>query len=431
MKKELVIILGLLLISIPAVRALLQQGGYTSHDLTHHVVRQIDMNRLLSEGQFPPRWSGELASGYGYPLFIFMPVILAFVVVLKLLNTKRERPAFLRNISLMFLLGLGLAAFFWLPAIFEKQYIRYDLLMRRIYLDQFPSLGQIIYSVWGYGLSHPKFPEGGMSYQVGLAHIAAMIILLSQLWRLRQVKTFLLLGILTVLSFAVSIFFMLEISLPFWDNLPFLSYIQFPVRLLIVPVFSASLTAALLVKYSPFRKVIFLGLLILVLYANRNHLGINQKYDPGEEYYKSLQTTATSFDEDLPIWVTKMRTDPSYSKFTFLSSQGAIKELKTTSAKVLAEIESTSAATLRFNQYYFPGWEIKVNGKKTDINYSTEDSGGLPVFGLPKGKHLVLAEFKNTTVRNIADITSLISVILWLALLCNWLRGLTRQVSFW
>lgn len=71
MKKELIIILFLLLLSFPAVRTLLQPGGYTSHDLTHHVVRQISMDRLLSEGQFPPRWSGELNNGYGYPVFLF------------------------------------------------------------------------------------------------------------------------------------------------------------------------------------------------------------------------------------------------------------------------------------------------------------------------------------------------------------------------
>src|SRR3989344_6782078 len=71
MKKELLVIILLLLFTFPAVKSLFQEGAYTSHDLTHHVVRQIDMHRLLSEGQFPPRWSGDLAFGYGYPLFIF------------------------------------------------------------------------------------------------------------------------------------------------------------------------------------------------------------------------------------------------------------------------------------------------------------------------------------------------------------------------
>lgn len=517
-------------------------GGFTSHDLTHHVVRQISMDKLLSEGQFPPRWSGDLAYGYGYPLFlfnyplpalvgeifhkagfnflysvkavlflslilstlgmylflrsllgsrlaaflgavfylyapihlivvyvsgsagaslglifppfifwaivklwqgksvkfllvgalslsglilshnitafIFTPVILAFVIVLKLLADRKEGH-FLRNVVLMFLLGLGLSAFFWLPAMWEKQFIRYDELMKRIYLDQFPSLRQIIYSPWGYGLSHPKSPAGGMSYQVGLIHLGVMVVLIPLLWFFRKRKEFLFLGIFTIFSFVASIFFMLEISLPLWDNLPFLSYVQFPVRILVIPVFSASLVAALLVKYLPFRKVLFLALLLLVLYANRNHLGINQKYDPGEAYYLSLKNTSTSFDEDLPIWVARMRTDTDHPKFTFLSGGGAIKILENKSARVLAEIEATGSATVRFNQYFFPGWGIEKDKKQVKFDYLRGDDSGLPVFDIDSGKHEILAEFKNTPIRNVADGISIMSVVIWLGLLCK------------
>ena len=71
MRKDWLILIVLLLFSIPTVKALFIPGGFTSHDLTHHVVRQISMDKLLSEGQFPPRWSGELNNGYGYPVFLF------------------------------------------------------------------------------------------------------------------------------------------------------------------------------------------------------------------------------------------------------------------------------------------------------------------------------------------------------------------------
>lgn len=536
-------ILWLLVISFPAVRSLLLPGGFTSHDLTHHVVRQISMDKLLSEGQFPPRWSGQLNNGYGYPLFlfnyplppligeifhklgfnyldsvkavlvlslvlstlgmylflkallnsylsaflgavfylyapihlivvyvsgspgasmglvfppfifwaifklskqkskkfllvgsfsvagmvlshnisafIFMPVILAFVLVLKLLDVKKENKGFLTNIGLMFLLGLGLSAFFWLPAIVEKQYIRYDALMEKIYHNQFPALKQIIYSPWGYGLSHPKSSEaGGMSYQVGLAHLLVIGLLLFLVWRFKRMKTLLLLGIFSMVSFITSIFFMLEVSEPLWDRLPFLSYVQFPVRILIVPVFSASLAAGLLVKYWG-GKIAFILLLLLVLYANRNHLGINQKYDPGEQYYLSLKTSATSFDEDLPIWVNKLITDASTAKFSFLSGGGTIEILENKSAKVTARLETTASARVRFNQYYFPGWEMKVLEQKVNFNYSAPENNGLPVFDLERGSHLVKLEFKNTPVRNLADSISILSVILWLILLCR------------
>lgn len=547
MKKEILIIILLLIFSYPAVKSLLLPGGFTSHDLTHHVIRQIDMDRLLLEGQFPPRWSGELAFGYGYPLFIFnyplppligevfhkmglnfldsvkavfflslitstvgmylflkslfnsylaailgslfylyapihlitvyvsgspgasmglvfppfifwaivklnqkknqkffligslsfagmilshnisafifMPVILTFILLLKMLS-KKENPNFIRDVLLMFVFGLGLSAFFWLPALIEKQYIRYDQLMKRIYLDQFPTLKQIIYSPWGYGLSHPKLPEGGMSYQVGLAHLAVILLLAPLLWFFRKVKMFIYMGVFVIFTSIVGIFFMLEASLSLWDHLPFLSYIQFPVRLLIVPVFCASIGAALLVKYLPWKRLVFLVLLFLVFYANRNHLGINQKINLGEQYYLSLKTTATSFDEDLPIWVLRMRTQKDPSKFSFVSSSGKISILENKSAKVSAQIEATQAAKIRFNQYYFPGWTVKVDGKRVDFDYQRAEDSGLPIFDIPEGKHQILAEFKNTVDRNIADTISISSIGLWLVLS---LRGVRQR----
>src|SRR3989344_7757563 len=65
------IVLLLIVLSIPVVKDLFKTGAYTSHDLTHHIVRTIHVDKILSQGQFPPRWTDELNYGYGYPLFLF------------------------------------------------------------------------------------------------------------------------------------------------------------------------------------------------------------------------------------------------------------------------------------------------------------------------------------------------------------------------
>lgn len=533
MKKEIIVIFLLLIFIFPALKSLTMEGSYTSHDLTHHVVRQIDMHRLLSEGQFPPRWSGELAYGYGYPVFVFnypLPALIGeifhlsglnflysikavlflslilsaigmylflnalfssrlsaflgalfyiyspihliviyvsgavgasmglafppfiFWAIVKIWHGDRRflsvgsialaglilshnitaflftplififtgilmflkfNSIFFKKFVLMFLLGLGLSAFFWLPALAEKQFIRYDALLKGVFTDQFPTLQQIIYSPWGYGLSHPKQSEGGMSYQIGLIHILVILILIPGMWFLRRKKEFILIGIFSLSAFLVSIFFMLEISVPLWTILPFFPYIQFPVRILIVPTFVSSIVAAMLVSYFNWKPVLLVVLVILLFYANRNHLGINQKYDPGEDYYLSLKTSTTSFDEDLPIWVLKMRRDADYSKFTFLSGSGQISLLENKSARVLAEFESSQSAKLRFNQYYFPGWGIKVDGNTARFDYLSKGEEGLPVFEIVQGKHKILAEFKNTPIRNLADLVSLASGIIF------------------
>lgn len=511
----------LLLLTFPAVRALLLPGGFTSHDLTHHVIRQISMDELLSEGQFPPRWSGELNNGYGYPVFLFnypLPAMLGevfhklgfgfvdsvkavlfssmilsvlgmYLFLRALLGLKlaaflgamfylyapirfsnvyvsasvgsalalgivpfifwallqrkiKMGSAFLaalilaHNVTALIFapvilifgwrakriipLGLGLSAWFWLPAILEKGFTRFDLTFSNFYKDQFPSFWQLIRSPWGYGLSHPQNPgPGDMSYQLGLIHI--LVVMIYGIWFMvygRNNKDRFL-GIFTLTAFILSVFLMLKISLTLWENLPFLSLIQFPLRFQALAIFSASIAAALLVKYLPNKKVIFLVLLSLVLYANRNHWNVNEKFDPGEKYYLDLKTTSTTYGEHLPKWGRIMEKG-SPGKLEFVTSKGEIKIIKDQSAQVLAEVEATKEAKLRFNQFYFPGWEIKVDGKKREFNYLSDgESYGLPVFDIESGKHLVKAEFKNTPVRNLADAVSIASVVLWGVMLCK------------
>ncbi len=542
MKKQLLVFSLLLLLTVPATYTLFTLGGFTSHDLVHHVVRQISMDRLLSEGQFPPRWSGDLNNGYGYPVFlfnyplpamvgevfhkfglgfvdsvkavlflsmtisavgmylflnsllnsrlaaflgamfyvyaplrflnvyvsaavgsalalglvpyvfwslvevyrgkkwavlfgslgfaglilahnvtalIFTPVILAFAVIL--IWRSKERVWLFRQLVVMFLLGLGLSAWFWMPAVLEKGYTRYDLIFGNFYQDQFVSLGQLLRSPWGYGLSHPQNPEAGdMSYQLGLVQILAMVLLVPVVWIFRkkaQIKTW---GIFALVAFITSVFLMLKVSQPLWKSLPFLSLVQFPLRFQAVSVFAASLAAALLTKHLPFRKIVFVILLSLVIYANRNHWHINEEFSPGEDYFLNLKTTSTSYGEHLPKWGA-VANSKSPGKFQYVSGQGWVNIRVDKSNYVLAQVGANASSKLVLNQYYFPGWDIEVDGQKVKFDYLTDTkSYGLPVFDLQAGSHIIKAKFKNTLIRNIADFISLIvlagcvTMILWM-----------------
>ncbi|MBI2599442.1 hypothetical protein HYW43_00810, partial [Candidatus Daviesbacteria bacterium] len=466
MKKELVFILLLLLISIPAVRSLFIPGGFTSHDLTHHVIRQVDMNRLLSEGQFPPRWSGELNNGFGYPVFLFnyplpaligelyhtlgfnfvysvkavffssmilsvlgmylflnsylgsrlaaflgacfylyaphrflnvyvaasvgsalgeaiLPFVFWAMVEIKqgarygwlllgsmflalmilshnittlifslpiisfgviLIWQSKNRLELVKKYCLMFLLGFGLSAWFWLPALGEKQYIRFDQIYNQFYQRQFPSLGQLIRSPWGFGLSHPQNPEpGDLSYEIGIIHFLIILFLVPAIFLFKKIR---LTGLFTIFFFLLSIFLILKISQPLWAAIPLLYTVQFPLRFSALSVFMASVAAALLIKHLPSSKIIFVCLLILVIYANRNHWRINLPYDPGEQYYLSLKTTTASLDEHLPKWGRAMD-KPALSKIEFAEGGGEVKMLEEKSAKVVAQVEATTSSKLR------------------------------------------------------------------------------------
>src|SRR3989344_450617 len=70
MKKYVVWIL-LLLVSLPVIIPFLKSGYFPTHDGEWAVVRLAEMHRELKDLQIPPRWSGYLNHGFGYPLFLF------------------------------------------------------------------------------------------------------------------------------------------------------------------------------------------------------------------------------------------------------------------------------------------------------------------------------------------------------------------------
>lgn len=69
----------LLILLIPAFLFLLKPGEYWNmHDDTQ-IIRQLEMEKCLKDGQIPCRWSPDLNFGYGYPLFNFYPPLPYFV----------------------------------------------------------------------------------------------------------------------------------------------------------------------------------------------------------------------------------------------------------------------------------------------------------------------------------------------------------------
>lgn len=74
MKKQsshTICLLIIVLFSILGMKALFHPGLFTAHDIWHQVVRFYYYSQAVIDGQFPPLWIGQLANGFGYPLFFF------------------------------------------------------------------------------------------------------------------------------------------------------------------------------------------------------------------------------------------------------------------------------------------------------------------------------------------------------------------------
>lgn len=382
--------------------------------------------RLKRKGEWWPVALGaislaSLVLSHNTTAIMFAPLILVFMVIM--LFGAQAKDDFIKKCSVMLVLGIGLSSWFWIPALAEKQYTIYDLVMGNFYQDQFPTLNQLIYSPWGFGFSNPG-PNDGISFQVGLIHWLVMLILIAAALLWAKVKEFRLLSVYATTFFIISIFLMLPQSLIFWGKMPLLNYVIYPARFLAVAIFCASIAASLIVKYLPLKTLWFLGLLVLVLYANRNHIKINERTYYPEAYYQSIKSTGTSFAEHTPKWAKEVGIDSS-GKLSILGGEGTVKIFENKSVLVNAQVVTEKGLKMRFNQYYFPNWQIKIDGKNIPFSYTFDiQNYGLPVFDVPAGYHQVTVQFTNTFIRDLADKISLVSLTVLTVLLAYQLKNI-------
>lgn len=105
----------LLLICVPVVIPFFHTGYFPTHDGEWAVVRLGDMFRQLRDLQFPPRYSGALNFGYGYPLFNFaypFPYYLGILLYVPIHN-------FVNSIKIIFAGSVFLSAFFMYRASYQ------------------------------------------------------------------------------------------------------------------------------------------------------------------------------------------------------------------------------------------------------------------------------------------------------------------------
>jgi len=531
---NLLIILFLIILSLPAIFPYFHPGYFPTHDGEWAVVRLGDMFRLLRDFQLPARYSGELNFGYGYPLFnftyplpyylgmipylfrfgfvgsikilfagsvllsavfmflasktlwkntwagvvsavlyvyfpyrmvdlyvrgsvgeslsfalfpvllflaikliekfslkiialigiltafqimthnimtvLFMPFYIVFILIMAVLKNKKAIKSFLLSI----LLGLGLSAFFWVPAILEKSNIllsNIPIANRDLY---FVSLKQLIIPGWGYGV---PTDIGGFSYQLGVVNIAvfalAILLLLFLFFSFKKYFTDYFIKVVCVLTVLTAFYlFLLFKSSEFLWHLPLLSEINYPWIALGILGFLLSLIAGYFCRNSSGKYLMivlgFISIFTVLPYA-RPEKFINNP----DSYYLTNEATTTSSDELMPLWVKSFPTQRAKNKVE-LRGPGNIQGLIYDSKQIMFFVDSQTPTRILINTIYYPGWKIYIDKVSTKILYDN-DLGVMEV-ALPAGHHLIVGNFTETPLRLTSDIISLLSLLTVLVL---------------
>ncbi|HUD20171.1 MAG TPA: hypothetical protein VMR81_07045 [Patescibacteria group bacterium] len=313
-----------------------------------------------------------------------------------------------------FIGGMGLAGWFWLPALAESKYM--VGLNTVNFRDHFASVVQLLIPSWGTDFSGTGVSANAMSLQIGIgpmfwiviAFITAIFISIKKKLKLE------LFGILAVMALAIGM--TLPVSTPVWNALPILQYTQYPWRFLayLIPMSAFVIACVSSVIKQRWITVIFVVLSIVssfsytrgAIYAPRN-----------DQYYLSRQNftngTSSMGNSLSTIWTSWKQIRPS-SMLT--DTDGRSVPYETVNDKYLNKLYNVTTSfpeSLRINLLYFPGWEVKVDGKSVPIHYI---SAGTLDFYVDAGVHSIQADMTETPMRKFADgisVISLVSIVGW------------------
>ena len=383
--------------------------------------------------------------------FMAVPFILVWFVFLLLNNKNKSK--FAVNIILSFFLGLGLTAYFCLPAYFEKQYTMVDLLTTELanYAQHFVYLRQLWDSPWGYGGSIYGLLDG-LSFQVGKIHLILAAlggILLIYLLRLRNYLSFrpapgvkeipgrsltsfeMTAGkviLVFYLMFFVSIFMTTFYSKFVWDNIQPLWYVQFPWRFLLFSAFTSSFIAGSIfaIKFQRQIKFLLLGLIILTIIFTTKDYFQPSRYLPhaSDEDYISREIlrwkTSNMAFEYVPKGIATKKSsigntivdieknEIAEKSYKVIAGNLNVRVIEETPQSKKFQITAYTNSIFRINTYSFPGWKVYVDGH--EVVYNDNNSLKLITINLPAGRHTVTARFTDTLYRTLGNIVSLISI---------------------
>lgn len=315
------------------------------------------------------------------------------------------------------LFGLGISAFFWLPALAEKNLVTINTITQG-YFDfkgHFATLNQLFLSrFWGYGAS--LFGRSDMSFQIGHLQwiIPTVVMGIALLLRKKKIISDPFFYFSVILGFLYA-FLAHNKSTPIWLALPFMAFLQFPWRFVGLSVLSFSVALGTVRIKSKFMLVLMTVSVIL----------LNVGYFKEDIWYPAMTDTEKLSPQGItrqniaglkdywPVSGTAFPAKQAPSVPTFTSGKGLIvsSEIGTNVGRYTIEVNRPS--TLEFPVVYFPNWKAfdQVTGEEIPIKIS--QPLGLIAFDLPRGQSQVVLKLFDTPIRRYANLITLVSLVLF------------------
>jgi hypothetical protein len=371
--------------------------------------------RTLKSVTFAGLSLAALVLSHNLSAIIFLPFVLFFC--LALIFKEKNKIYGLVSSVLGGLLGLAISAYYWLPAVWEKQFVQSGTPFNPF--DHFPFIKQLITPFWGYGAS-VWGPHDGLSFQIGIVNLLAVLlgfllfVLRKKIFDQKRQVLFLFLAF----SFLLCLFLMNIRSGFIWKLLPLGSYVQFPWRFLLLTTLFSSLFVGFLEAIPKLGKKIVLLFAVLAFVLNFQYFKPEKTVLVDDNHYLDIMFAGsekyTNYSEDylpLTVWTQERPSSLPLNKIEVI--EGEVEYQEKTPIHFTAQVTSEKQTSLVLHQYYFPGWQAKVDGQRVELQINKPH--GDILIPLDQGNHQVEIWFGRSGVRLISEIISLGTVLILLA----------------
>lgn len=352
-----------------------------------------------------------------FMLVIFSPILLFYLIYLRVNFLQIKYFAFGMLFSLL------LTSFYSWPLLFENKYTHYDIspFNGSEYQDQFVSVEKLVMPVWNFIDRKGKWEY--QTYQIGVVQLGLFICSIVYIYHLIRRKKYGLkkdgLGTIGLAGFVISIFMMLPASNFLYKYIIFLQRVEFPWRFMALNLFSlAVLVSVLLDKMKIERQkwiILLISICSILLYLPYSR-GHDYKIVPDDYYLYQIRENTDAY-ATLPKWAAAPDLYPRIAdRYKILSGEAESTVLSRSSSKHIYSINAYTDTYFADMTFYFPGWNVYIDGGKSEIQFQNPDYRGIITFNIPRGEHLIEVVFFPTKVRMTADLVSFLSFIILLIL---------------
>ena len=362
---------------------------------------------------------------------IFFPAVLAVYCALLWLRSRRNADESGRKLLWGLVAGagaMGIGAFFWLPLIGERHFLS-DVayaVSREMVPDHVWTLTNFLNKGWFYLYSD------SIPFQLG---IVQLILALAGflLYRKRGAEYWFWGGLTLIGMFGISAW-----SVPIWLSNDIFLIAQFPWRLLSIITFPLALFQGMLVSLFDrnhlARRIGPIILIVVIIVANVPRY----EYEPTPLAESPLRlSTIAQFEADtgsfgasssrefLPRWADNFTLTPA-AQPTSIGDDLEISVHDFSPFGLEATVSTAEETRLRVTDFFFPGWQVLLDGKEQLTTFATTDQGLLS-FDVPPGVHDLSIAWRGTDLQSASNFISGLTLLALLILTWFALRGGRRR----